>query len=1013
MEDKRFTFGLPWKVLVAGVLLSAAAAVAWQRGVRLQTERAAVEDAQAFEAGISVRVAAHLALLRGVAGLFAINPDVSREEFREYVTAVEIEKTYPGLQGIGFTARVRPADKADFIARIRRESWPDFSMWPAGLRSEYHAIVYLEPLDVRNRAALGYDMSSEATRRAAMHRARDTGAPAASGRVKLVQEILPDAQAGFLVYIPFYGGKTPSTPTERREQLAGFVYAPFRAGDFIRVVSEAIPAGAGVAIYSGLVVDEAQLLHRDWHLTPAQLNRVVTLVRQLQVVDQTWTIVYTRAIAGTLPWWALFGAGLVATGAAVLLLQRENRAVSRAEQSEATTREREGELALLVEAVPALVCYVDREQIVRLCNRRYEEWFGGNRHAVIGRPWHEMVPARLQREIAPMVERARRGEPVTFDRWYNGPDGARFLVSYLVPLRTMEGRWNGFYIVASDLTAHKQAEESARFVADCGKMLFSATDHEAAVPGLVHLAVPRIADVAVMFRAEGGQLRAIAVAHVDGEMERRLTDFLAKERFSMGSETNLGRAARTGMTTIIPAVSPPMLEVLGQGRQREMAQALDLVSAIHVPVVVRRQLWAVFSFATTRRSGRRFSDQDRGLAEEISTRVRLAVENALLYREAQQEIGERRRAERLTRETEERFRLLVEGARDYAIFLLDPDGRVASWNQGAERILGFTEKEALGMPVERMFSPEDVAAGVPGQELAQAREKGSAPDERWHVRKDGTRFWVSGHCVVLRNEDGAIRGYAKIMRDLTGWKLTEDELERRVQERTLELNEAVQELEAFSYSVSHDLRAPLRSIRGFTDLTLEEAGPRLTDDERSYLMRAQRAVTRLDELISDLLAYTKVAKTRIEREPVDVHALVGDLLREHPEFQLPRAETEIVGALPPVMGNVAYLTQCFTNLLGNAVKFVRPGVRPHVRISGERRGDLVRLAVQDNGIGIPPEHLSRVFEMFERIHVSAGYEGTGVGLAIVRRAVQRMHGRVGVESKLGEGTTFWIELPAA
>jgi PAS domain S-box-containing protein len=441
-------------------------------------------------------------------------------------------------------------------------------------------------------------------------------------------------------------------------------------------------------------------------------------------------------------------------------------------------------------------------------------------------------------------------------------------------------------------------------------------------------------------------------------------------------------------------------------------ERLGIRSVLHIPVTVRDRVWAVLTLAMAE-SGRRYGTEDLPLAEEISTRIRLAVENALLFREARQELEERRRAERTARESEERFRLLIEGARDYAMILLDPDGRIASWNPGAERLLGFTEQEALGLSFAMLFNADDRTAGMPEQELDNARRAGSAPDERWHVRKDGSRFWASGHTVALRDEQGAVRGFAKVMRDLTGWKLSEEELERRVQQRTLELNEAVQELEGFSYSVSHDLRSPLRSIQSFTSFTLEEANARLTEAERGYLGRVQRSAARLDRLISDLLAYTRVSKTRVPLEPLCLDTLVGQILREHPEFNQPAADVEIRGPLGRVVGNEAYVTQCVTNLLGNAVKFVAPDRLPVVRIWSERIGPNVRLNVEDNGIGVPPEHAGRIFQIFERLHPGGAYEGTGVGLAIVRRAAQRMNGSVGVRPAAGEGSVFWLDLPAA
>ncbi len=1006
------------RVTIVGVLLSVVAALIWFRAGQMQWQQQLADEAAELESRLNARIEAHLALLRGTAGLLATQPQLTRDGFHRYVAELDVKKNYGGIQGIGWTVRVPAGERESFIAETRRTAWPQFSNWPDNPRDEYHAILYLEPGDERNRAAIGYDMHTDAVRRAAMDRARDSGRPAATRKVTLVQEIDEHKQGGFLLYLPFYRGPgVPATVDERRERLIGFVYAPFRTGDFINATAGArLAATAGIAVYDREEAGETALLYRNTGGADGggAWRPVVSNTRAVKVVDQAWTLVVTRATGGWMRPLGLFAVGLAATAGLVILMRREHRALSRAERSEAETRLREGELRLLIESVPAMISYVDRHGIFRLCNSRYRDWFGLEPAALVGRRVADAFGPSWYAEIEPYIGRATAGETVTYERWVKVAGGARYIAVVYVPHRTPDGQLNGFYSVASDLSAYKRAEESARFVADCGKLLIASFDYETAVRGIVHLAVPRIADLAVLFRVEQGALHAVSVAHVDGAMAQNLSDFVMSTRIPLDAAHNIGKAARTGMVVIVPEVRPAMIEeALVDPAQREMVRALDLVSTMHVPVIVRGEIWAVFSFGDSAGSGRRFTDADRSLADEVSTRVRLAIENSLLFKEAQQEIDERRRAEQMARETEERFGLLVDAATDYAIILLDPDGRIASWNDGAKRILGFAEAEAVGLSVSRLFSPEDEAPSASAAELAKAREVGSAPDERWYVRKDGTRFWASGHTVVLRADDGSLRGYAKIMRDLTERKLSEEELEQRVQQRTMELNEAVQELEAFSYSVSHDLRSPLRSIRGFTELALEEAGPRLNETERGYLNRVQRAVRRLDQLISDLLAYTRVSKTRVELVPVDLHSLAMDLRREHPEFQPPDAQVRIEGQLLPVMGNVAYLTQCLTNLLGNAVKFVRSGQPPEVWIWSERRGANVRLYVRDAGIGIPAEHVHRVFEMFERLHVSAGYEGTGVGLAIVRRAVQRMKGTVGVTSTEGVGSTFWVELPAA
>jgi light-regulated signal transduction histidine kinase (bacteriophytochrome) len=237
------------------------------------------------------------------------------------------------------------------------------------------------------------------------------------------------------------------------------------------------------------------------------------------------------------------------------------------------------------------------------------------------------------------------------------------------------------------------------------------------------------------------------------------------------------------------------------------------------------------------------------------------------------------------------------------------------------------------------------------------------------------------------------------------------ELEETVHERTASLRETVRELEAFSYSMVHDMRAPLRAMNTFAHLVLESEG--LTTESRGHLERISRSAERLDQLIQDVLSYAKVLRKQAPLTPVNVDELVRELLPSYPDWQPPVAEVQFAGKLPMVMGHKALLAQCLSNLIGNAVKFVAPGVRARVQISAEPREDRIRLKVQDNGIGIRPEHHDRVFGMFHRLHLADEYEGTGIGLSIVRKAVERMGGQVGFVSEPGKGSCFWLELARA
>ena len=237
-------------------------------------------------------------------------------------------------------------------------------------------------------------------------------------------------------------------------------------------------------------------------------------------------------------------------------------------------------------------------------------------------------------------------------------------------------------------------------------------------------------------------------------------------------------------------------------------------------------------------------------------------------------------------------------------------------------------------------------------------------------------------------------------------------LEDRVAARTHELQERNEELEAFGYSISHDLRAPLRAMQGFSQILLDEYGDRLDDEGRRYAGRIVAGATRMDQLIRDLLAYSRISREQLEPVPVNLSRIVKTALEQiDAELAERGADVKVQEPLPAVVGHAATLSQVVANLLGNGAKFMPPGRVPHLNVRAEPGREVVRLWVEDNGIGIQPEHQERIFGVFERLHANDEYPGTGIGLAIVRKGIERMGGRVGVESTPGQGSRFWIELP--
>ena len=293
------------------------------------------------------------------------------------------------------------------------------------------------------------------------------------------------------------------------------------------------------------------------------------------------------------------------------------------------------------------------------------------------------------------------------------------------------------------------------------------------------------------------------------------------------------------------------------------------------------------------------------------------------------------------------------------------------------------------------------------------------------MRADGSEFPCE--LAVLRVPLDGPPLFTAFLRDITERKRTVQELakaeedledyarnlETTVARRTADLRATIAELESVSYSLSHDMRAPLRTIQSFSQIILAEAGNKLGPMEADLLKKSISAADRLDRLIQDVLIYSRLSQGNIELKPVEVEPLLRQVIGERPELQPPKAEIEIRGALCRVRGHEAYLTQCITNLLDNAVKFVAEGVEPKVRIWNELMENQVRLWFEDNGIGIPKEAQERMFGMFQRLHSEKVYPGTGIGLAIVRKAAERMDGTAGVESEPGKGSRFWLQLPRA
>jgi PAS domain S-box-containing protein len=397
---------------------------------------------------------------------------------------------------------------------------------------------------------------------------------------------------------------------------------------------------------------------------------------------------------------------------------------------------------------------------------------------------------------------------------------------------------------------------------------------------------------------------------------------------------------------------------------------------------------------------------------------------ALGYRHALHTVHQRNtallRSEADLEQQKEWFRVTLTSIGD-GVIVTDKEGRVVFMNHEAEKLTGWTAVESLLTPLPTVFrliherTREKMADSV-SQVFRENRVVG-ASKLAVLVSRSGEECPIEDTAAPIRGPNGETLGVVLVFHNATdirqaqqALRIHSDELERKVGERTANLRQAVNQLETFSYTVSHDLRSPLRAMQGFAVAALDEYGDKLDEQGREYLTRIKNAAERLDRLIQDLLSYSRLSRSEAPLADLDLDRMMRDIIDNYPNLRSPAAEVRIDGTLPHVWGHESALTQVIANLLGNAAKFVRPGTVAQIKVWAESAGNRMRLWIEDNGIGIDPQDAERIFSMFVRVNESSLYGGTGVGLAIVKKAVDAMHGAVGVESGKEGGARFWVEL---
>lgn len=1028
---RSFLAWLPWLCLLVGL----GATYAFWDETRSDNRQAQQDRFDFYVAevmgDIENRMRAYEQVLNGTVGLLSSRAKVERQEFKAYVESQQLEKNYPGIQGVGFALLLPAHEKRRHEELLRKEGFPDYRLHPAGDRDIYTAIIYIEPFDWRNQRAFGYDMYSEPVRREAMQRAWESGASSMSGKVRLLQETDTDVQAGLLMYRPVYRQNfRHDSLEERRAHLLGWAYMPFRMNDLMQGILRKHfgeqQTMLDLEIFDGSELTAAHMLY-DSDGGRRVANNIPSshmATRQMLVGGRTWTLVIhslrpldsparltniaMSGIAGSLMLSALLW----------LLIHGRRRAIMLADDMSRDLVERERYQTELLAHLPAAVVVHGADTTIQFCNEEARRLLGMSEEDVLGKSarsfvWQfleedgsTMAPSRYPVNLVLSSQAPLRGYVLGIV--LNQSDPPLWVQINAFPYFDAAAQIHQVVVTFLDITAGKTAKQALRLALDEFDDLYNHA------PCGYH----SLNETGCIVRINQTELTWLGYTREE-VLGKRFTEFLSPGSLRVFTD-NYPRFKATGQVRDLE------YELI----RKDGSSFTGLLSATAI-------YDASGGFVMT-----------RSILHDITERkqAELALQRlnhlyALLNR-ANQAIVRLRDLDQLL---EEICRVAVEeGGFVMAWAGRVVDGRVtpyAHWGREEgylEQVRIIINDQALGAGPTGIaireghhFICDDIATDPhmkPWRQLALAR--GYRSSAAFPVRVDGAvvgainlyapapHFFSSPVIALLDDLTEDVSFAMNAHNEAKRRKQAEEELrqlneqlEQRVQQRTHELEVANKDLESFSYSVSHDLRAPLRSIDGFSQLLLKRYGETLDDTGRDYLGRVRRASQRMGELIDDLLNLSRMTRSPLRCQEVDLSALAGGLMQD---LQRTMPERQVKLRIQPDMhcfGDPGLLRVVLDNLLGNAWKFTRHVDPAEIEFGCQKQDEELVYFVRDNGAGFDNAYAKKLFQVFQRLHSEAEFEGTGIGLATVHRIIQRHHGRVWATAVAGHGASFLFTLP--